>query len=147
MVISDTKFAQVTYLEEVGILSICWYRNPTMEQFTHLYLQGLQFVKENPGIRFYSTDISRIGPFDAEQESWLSRLYYPQVSEIIGEVIYAAVVFSENHFQALVNNYVASHIVPLSDFIQFNYFTNSDEALDWLRYMQKGQDLVLAAKS
>lgn len=147
MVISNSHFAQVTYLEEAGILSICWKLKPDMEQFSELYLKGLQFVKANPGIRFYSTDISQIGPFDVEQEAWLSRVYYPQVADIIGENIFAAVVFSEDHFNALVNNYVASHQLPLNDFIQFNYFTAIEEALDWLLYMQKGQDMVLAAQS
>ncbi|WP_133242766.1 hypothetical protein [Pontibacter virosus] len=120
---------------------------PDTEQFRNLYWQVLQFVKNSPNIRFYSTDISRIGPLDAEQEAWLSREYYPQVSDIIGEDIYAAVIFSEGHFKALVNNYIASQLLPLHEFIHFNYFTVKEEAMDWLLYMQKGQDLAIFAKS
>lgn len=147
MVISQTSFALVTYSKETDVLCISWKVKPDMEQFRNLYWQVLQFVKASPKICYYSTDISRIGPFDAEQEVWLSREYYPQVSECIGEDIYAAVIFSEGHFKALVNNYIASHLLPLHDFIHFNYFTDNEEAMDWLLYMQKGQDLAVAAKS
>ncbi|EJF11529.1 hypothetical protein O71_02302 [Pontibacter sp. BAB1700] len=95
MVISDSSYALVTYLKEADVLSISWKLKPDTDQFRNLYWQVLQFVKTNPKICYYSTDISRIGPFDAEQEIWLSREYYPQVSDIIGVDIYAAVIFSE----------------------------------------------------
>ncbi len=147
MVISDSSHALVTFSRDASVLSIQWKAKPDMEQFRNLYWQVLQFVKSNSRICFYNTDISRIGPFDPEQEAWLSREYYPQVSDIIGTDIYAAVVFSEGHFKALVSNYIGSRLLPLNDFIHFNYFTDNDEALDWLHYMQKGQDLALAAKS
>ncbi|WP_299985630.1 hypothetical protein [uncultured Pontibacter sp.] len=147
MVISDSSYALVTYLKEAGVLSISWKLKPDTDQFRNLYWQVLQFVKTSPKICYYSTDISRIGPFDAEQEVWLSREYYPQVSDIIREDIYAAVIFSEGHFKALVNNYIASQLLPVHDFIHFNYFTDKAEAMDWLLYMQKGQDLAMVAKS
>ncbi|PKV75760.1 hypothetical protein [Pontibacter ramchanderi] len=147
MVICDSSYAFVNYLKEVGVLCIGWKLKPSTEQFRNLYWQALQFVKTNPKIRYYSTDISRIGPFDTDQEAWLSREYYPQVAETIGQDIYAAVIFSEGHFNALVNNYMATHRLPLHEFIHFNYFTDKEEAMDWLQYMQKGQDLAILAKS
>lgn len=147
MVISNTSFAHISFMEAEQVLSICWKTKPDIGQFKNLYWQALQYVKTRPSIRFYLTDISAIGAFDMDQEVWLSQEYYPQVSQHIQADIYAAVVFSERHFKALVSNYVAAHLNPLSDFIQFNYFTDSEEALDWLRYMQQGQDLALVAKS
>jgi hypothetical protein len=147
MVISDSKLAHISFSESLDILSIRWKAKPDMEQFKNLYWQVLQFVKTQRKICYYSTDISQIGPFDTDQEAWLSREYYPQVSEIIGENIYAAVIFSEGHFKALVNNYVASDPLPLNDFIHFNYFTDVAEAADWLKLMQKGQDFAIAATS
>ncbi len=147
MVISDSKLAHISFSESFDILSIRWKANPDMEQFKNLYWQVLQFVKTQKKICYYSTDISQIGPFNTDQEAWLSREYYPQVSNIIGENIYAAVIFSEGHFKALVNNYVASDPLPLNDFIHFNYFTDVEEAADWLKLMQKGQDVAFAATS
>lgn len=147
MVISDSSYAFVHYSKSANVLCISWKLNPGIEQFRNLYWQVLQFVKSNPKICFYSTDISCIGPLDAEQEAWLSREYYPQVSKIIGQDIYAAVIFSEGHFKALVNNYIASPLLPVHDFIHFNYFTDKEEAMDWLMFMQKGQDLAILAKS
>jgi hypothetical protein len=147
MVLSDSSLALISYSGTDDVLSIKWKANPDIEQFKNLYWQVLQFVKANQKIRYYSTDISRIGPFDPEQEAWISREYYPQVADIIGENIYAAVIFSEGHFKALVSNYVASHMSPTDDFIHFNYFTDATEAIDWLMLMQKGQDFAFAAKS
>ncbi|MBX0332871.1 hypothetical protein K3G39_06445 [Pontibacter sp. HSC-14F20] len=147
MVISDSSYAFVAFLKEAGVLCISWKLKPDTEQFRNIYWQALQFVKINPSICYYSTDISRIGPLDPEQEAWLSREYYPQVSDILGQDIYAAVIFSEGHFKALVNNYIASRLLPVHDFIHFNYFTEKEEAMDWLLYMQKGRDSAILAKS
>lgn len=147
MVISDSSYAFVHYSKDAKVLCISWKLNPGMEQFRNLYWQVLQFVKTNPDIYYYTTDISRIGPLKAEQEAWLSREYYPQVYNIIGRDIYAAVIFSEGHFKALVNNYMATPQLPVHDFIHFNYFTDREEAMDWFLFMQKGQDLALLAKS
>ena len=147
MVISESTYAFANYLTEANVLLISWKLKPDRKQFRNLYWQVLQFVKTNPKICYYSTDISRIGPLDAEEEAWLSREYYPQVFEIIGKEIYAAVIFSDDHFNALVNNYIASHLLPQQDFIHFNYFTDQAEAMDWLMYMQKGQDLAFLAES
>lgn len=147
MVVSDSSHALVTLSEDSAVLSIKWKAKPDMAHFRNLYWQVLQFVKANAKICYYNTDISQIGPFDPDQEAWLSREYYPKVLDIIGENIYAAVVFSEGHFKALVSNYIASPLLTPSDFIHFNYFTDNAEALDWLRYMQKGQDLASVATS
>lgn len=147
MVISNSPLALISFSEDQDILSIRWKMKPDMEQFKNLYWQVLQFVKTKSKICYYSTDISQIGPFDTEQEAWLRREYYPQVLKIIGEHIYAAVTFSEGHFKALVSNYVASPPQPINDFIHFNYFTDVEEAADWLKLMQKGQDFAFAAIS
>lgn len=147
MVISESSLALVTFSDLHDILSINWKAKPDIEQFKNLYWQVLQFVKGNGKICYYSTDISLIGPFDPEQEAWLSREYYAQVYAGIQSDIYAAVIFSDDHFNALINNYVPSRQLPLSDFIHFNFFTDAAEANDWLINMQKGQNLLLGAKS
>ena len=118
-----------------------------MEQFKNIYWLALQFVRMQGKVRYYCTDISQSGPFDSEQETWLNREYYPQVFDSIQTNIYAAVVFSEGHFKALVSHYVPSQLLPLHDFIQFNYFTDSGEAFDWLSYMQKSQEITVSATS
>lgn len=147
MVISESSLAQIAFLDTRGALSIRWKAKPDMEQFKVVYLEALRFVRGVGKIRYYSTDISQIGAFDTEQEAWLSREFYPQVSDCIKTEIFAAVIFSEGHFNALVTNYAASNLTSTSDFIHFNYFTNEEEALDWLSFMQKGQDLVLYTRS
>jgi hypothetical protein len=147
MVISESPLALITFSDMNKVLSIQWKAKPDMELFKKTYWEVLQFVKGNGKICYYSTDISLIGPLDPEQEAWLSREYYAQVYASIQADIYAAVIFSEGHFNALVHNYVPSQQLPLSDFIYFNYFTNAEEAADWLVFIQKGQDLTLYAKS
>ncbi|WP_018478189.1 hypothetical protein [Pontibacter roseus] len=147
MVISETCFASITYSRKPEALFIKWKTKPDTQQFVDVYWQVLQFVKNNPRICFYCTDISQSGPFDSEQEAWLNAEYYPKVFDCIQSDIYAAVVFSEGHFKALVSNYVATQLLPLHEFIHFNYFTNPDEAWDWIAYMQESQDFALSATS
>jgi len=147
MVISENSFARITFSSQPEVLSISWKAKPDMEQFKNIYWLALQFVRTQPKIRYYCTDISRSGPFDSEQENWLNREYYPQVYDSIRANIYAAVIFSEGHFKALVSHYVPSQLLPLHDFIQFNYFTELGEALDWLSYIQKSQEITSPATS
>lgn len=147
MVISETSYVRIAFSSQPEVLSIQWKAKPDMEQFKNVYWQALQFVKGHCKISLYCTDISRIGPFDQEQEMWLNWEFYPQVLDCIQADIYAAVIFSEGHFKALVNNYVAPNLLPIHEFIHFNYFTNSVEANDWLKFIQESQDLALSAKS
>ncbi|MBD1395936.1 hypothetical protein H9Q13_02060 [Pontibacter sp. JH31] len=147
MVVCDTPYAYITYSSQSEVLSIKWKDRPSLEQFKNVYWQGLQFVKAHPEIRFYCVDISLIGPFDQEQELWLNWEFCPQVLDCIQTNIFAAVIFSEEHFNALVNNYVAPSLLPIHGFIQLNYFTDAVEAHDWLAYTQRSQGFALAAKS
>ncbi|WP_461490075.1 hypothetical protein [Pontibacter sp. HJ8] len=128
-------------------MTITWKAKPDTEQLKDVYWQALQFVKTYRKICFYCTDISSIGPLTADQEAWLTKEYYPQVFESIQSDIYAAVIFSEDHFKALISNYVAGRILPRHDFIHFNYFTDLAEATDWLLFIQKSQDQALNAGS
>jgi hypothetical protein len=147
MVISETSYVCLDFSSQPEVLSIQWKVKPDMEQFKNGYWQALQFVKGHRKIRYYSTDISRIGPFDQEQEMWLNWEFYPQVLDCIQADIYAAVIFSEGHFQALVNHYVAPNLLPIHQFIHFNYFTSSAEANDWLHFIKESQDFALSAES
>lgn len=147
MLISESCFARITLSSEPEVLTITWKAKPDTAQFKDVYWRVLQFVKTHRKTCFYCTDISMIGPLTSDQEAWLNKEYYPQVLNSIQSVIYAAVVFSEAHFNALISNYVAGRILPIHDFIHFNYFTDPAEAMDWLLYMQKSQDHALSAGS
>ncbi|WP_147383245.1 hypothetical protein [Pontibacter oryzae] len=115
-----------------------------MAEFKAAYLSALYFVETQPCIRLFYTDQILIGAFDAQQEGWLVQEFYPKVQHIITEDIWAAVVFSEDHFKAIVSNYKVPSALPVQRFIHFNYFTNRQEAELWLKEMKKGQNLLVA---
>lgn len=143
MVIFETPSALVTYQEQERLLLIQWLRKPDMDLFMDTYLHALQFVCEHQQTYYFCTDQSQIGPLDREQESWLNQEYYPKVYDCIKDEIYAAIVFSNSHFKAIVTNYQASVTLPQQHFIHFNYFTKQQEALQWLLDLKKGQDVAL----
>ncbi|MFD2245168.1 hypothetical protein [Pontibacter ruber] len=143
MVIYQTQIINIVYTAETQILQIEWKAKPSMAAFKEAYLKALQFVEEQQHTRFYCTDLTSCGPFDREQEAWLNTEYYPKVYKSIGSDIYAAVVFTEDHFKAIVSNYEPSQLSLNYSFILFNYFTVLHEAQDWLAQVQKGQETHL----
>ncbi|MBF9254693.1 hypothetical protein I2I11_15415 [Pontibacter sp. 172403-2] len=65
------------------------------------------------------------------------------VYNVIKDNIYAAVVFSEEHFKAIVSNYQVASPAAQHQFINFTYFTDLEEALFWLQSIKKGPDTAL----
>ncbi|WP_276495749.1 hypothetical protein [Pontibacter litorisediminis] len=143
MVIYETPGVNITFQEQERLLLIKWLQKPNMDALMDAYLHALQFVCEHRQIYFFCTDQSKIGPLDRDQEVWLSQEYYHKVHDCIQEEIYAAVVFSNAHFKAIVTNYQVPATLPQQHFIQFNYFTQMQEALQWLADVKKGQDVVI----
>lgn len=143
MVIFKTPGVNITFQEQESLLLIRWLSKPGMDLLTEAYLHALQFVCEHPQTYYFCADQSQIGPLDREQENWLNLEYYPKVYECINDEIYAAIVFSNAHFKAIVANYQVSATMPQQHFIQFNYFTKLQEALHWLADVKKGQDVAL----
>lgn len=143
MVIYQTSGVSITFQEEESLLLMQWLRKPGMDQLMEAYLHALNYVCEKRQIHYYCTDQTLIGPLDRDQEEWLNQEFYPKVYECIQREIYAAVVFTNAHFQAIVTNYQVPAVVPQQHFIHFNYFTKLQEALQWLSDVRKGQDEVL----
>ncbi|WP_266205415.1 hypothetical protein [Pontibacter kalidii] len=143
MVIFNTPGVNITFQEQEKLLLIHWLKKPNMELLMEAYLRALQFVCENRQTYYFCTDQTLIGPLDREQEAWLNQEYYPEVYACIQDEIYAAVVFSNAHFKAIVTNYQVPATLPQRHFIQFNYFTKQQEALQWLSDVKKGQDVAI----
>ncbi|WP_242928306.1 hypothetical protein [Pontibacter vulgaris] len=116
-----------------------WVKMPETAAFKEAYLSTLNYVAGHPYVKLYCTDLTLSGSLNREQEGWLYSEYYALVYNIIRDDIYAAVVFSEDHFKALVTNYLATPAVPNNDFIHFNYFTEQEEALSWLGDIYEGR--------
>ncbi|OKL41671.1 hypothetical protein [Pontibacter flavimaris] len=147
MVIFNTPGVNITFQEQERLLLIHWLKKPDMELLMDAYLHALQFVCDNRHTYYFCTNQTQIGPLDREQEAWLSQEYYPKVFECIQDEIYAAVVFSNAHFKAIVTNYQVPATLPQHHFIQFNYFTKQQEALQWLSDVKKGQDVAVIART
>ncbi|WP_157578082.1 hypothetical protein [Pontibacter akesuensis] len=143
MVIRETPCVKVTFFEEHKTLLISWLRGPSTKELHATYLHALQFIEAHPDVVLFCTDQTLIGSLTREQETWLMQEYYPKVYHILQDDVYAAVVFSESHFNAIVMNYQANAIAPGQHFIQFNYFTVLSEAMHWLKGINKGQSAEL----
>ena len=141
MVVYQTPLICIDFSAETQVLHISWKAKPSMYAFKEAYLKALQFVEDGHQTRYYCTDLTQSGPFDREQEAWLNTEYYPKVDKCIRKEIYAAVVFTESHFKAIVSNYEPAPLAAEQHFIQFNYFTDLHEAQDWLLQIQKGQEI------
>ena len=145
MVIHQTTGVTITFRQKEGVLLIQWLRKPDMVQLQDAYLRALSYVCENRQLFYFCTDQSLIGALNREQEEWLSQEFYPKVYDCIQGEIFAAIVFNTEHFKALVSNYQVPALLPQQHFIQFNYFTMLQEALQWLSDIRKGQDEALLA--
>ncbi|MEJ8802016.1 hypothetical protein [Pontibacter sp. H249] len=147
MIIKDTPYVCLAHDVDADILLINWKRSPTFKHFKDTYLAALQYVQLNALITSYCTELTAIGPLNREQEAWLNVEFYPNVFSTIKSKINAAVVFSEEHFKALVTNYQQPTYLINQDFIHFNYFTDFNEALYWLRDTKKGQKALTSMSS
>lgn len=144
MVVYSTTFSDIIFNSELEILQVIWKAKPTDSAFIDTYLHGLAFVREVRPVIFYCTDLTASGPLDREQEAWLNNVYYEKLQESINEDIFVAVVFTDEHFKAIITNYVATEAAATHDFILLNYFTDQQEAFHWLESIKKGQDTVVA---
>ncbi|TPE46019.1 hypothetical protein [Pontibacter mangrovi] len=142
MMIFDSPYVHISFREERGLLLIQWLRKPDHAKLVEAYLCALDFVSSSLSTLFFYTDLTSIGPLSREQENWLTQEFYPKVYQCLQTDIFAAVVFSEDHFKAIVTNYQLPSAALQHHFIQFNYFTSQEEALQWLLDVKKGQDVA-----
>lgn len=143
MVIYTTPFVDVEFVADVEFLLIKWKDKPDTQEFINTYSRILLYAMGKYNTNLFCTDLTKIGSLKNEQESWLNMEYYQQVYRGLDADIYAAVVFSEDHFKAMITNYRATETESLHSFIHFNYFTELKEASDWLASIKKGQDALV----
>ena len=143
MVVHSTTYSDIIFDSELEILQVIWKAKPTDSAFIETYLQGLAFVQNVQPVYFYCTDLTIIGSLEREQEAWLNTVFYAKMQETVKEDVFIAVVFTEEHFKAIITNYAATEAVNTHDFILFNYFTDREEALHWLDSVKKGQDALM----
>lgn len=144
MVIKNTPYVCITHSIDAGVLLINWKRCPSTKQLKDSYLAALEYVHHGSLVTSFCTDLSTSGPLSREQEAWLMLEFYPKVYEVIQSSINAAVVFTEEHFKAIVTNYQQPAYFTRQTFIHFNYFTEIREAQHWLAAIKKGQDTLSA---
>ena len=142
MVVYSTAFSDIIFDSELEILQVIWKAKPTDSAFIETYLSGLNFVQEVKPVMLYCTDLTLIGPLEREQEAWLNNVYYSKLHDTLQADIFVSVVFTEDHFKAIITNYTATKATSSHDFILFNYFTDRQEAFHWLESVNKGYDTV-----
>lgn len=141
MLIYSTPCARVEYKEEGNILLIKWNQKPDSDQFKNVYSRVLELAEKEYPTTLFCTDMSACGSLSTEQECWLNEEYYLQVYNSLKDNIYAAILFSEDHFKAIISNYKELEADSLHAFMHFNYFTKTNEAFQWLSSIKKGQDV------
>ena len=143
MVIYTTPCVEVEFVADIEFLLIKWKQKPETQEFVDTYTRILQYAKGSYQTNLFCTDLTLIGSLKNEQEAWLNSEYYQQVYNGLRADIYAAVVFSEEHFNAMITNYKATETESAHTFLQFNYFTEQEEAFQWLSSIKKGQDALV----
>jgi hypothetical protein len=141
MVVYTAPSVSVEYKCEENILLLKWAKKPDTEVFKQAYNRLLHFATEEYPTSLFCVDMSECGSFDSDQEEWLAKEYYLKVYGGVQDTIYAAVIFSEAHFQAIISNYKALENEPFYYFLHLNYFTKTREAFNWLSGIKKGQDV------
>ena len=147
MVLKDTAYVELRHCVDTDILLINWKRSPSIKQFKDSYLTALRYVESTYLLTSFCTQLTAIGPLSRELEAWLMLEFYPNVFQIIKSPINAAVVFSEEHFKAIVSNYQQPNYLSRQEFIHFNYFTDFEEAMHWLVDIRKGQEATSSLSS
>lgn len=147
MVVADTPFLNLYYYADAGIMQVSWKKKPTVTALQEAYWKVLAFGTDQKSVRLICTDLTESGSLDREQEAWLANVYYKKVYDAVQDDIFVAVVFSEEHFKAIVYNYQITPHDAAHDFIQLHYFTSLKQAFDWLTYIKKGQEVTLLQAS
>lgn len=143
MVVYSTAFSDIIFDSELEILQVIWKAKPTDNALIDTYLHGLAFIQDVTPVKLYCTDLTAIGPLERDQEAWLNNVFYSKLHAALQTDIFVSVVFTEEHFKAIITNYTATKPATLHDFILFNYFTDRQEAFHWLESVNKGLDTVL----
>ncbi|WP_089319139.1 hypothetical protein [Pontibacter ummariensis] len=139
----ETPLVLIQYIPSLNTMLIRWKQKPDDRSFQEAYWVALRYVGEIRLVTLFCTDLTTCGALGRGQEAWLNLEYYPEVHKTVKEDIYAAVVFSEDHFKAIVSNYLVSSDLQQQSFIHFNYFTQQEEALYWLGQLNRGRDLAV----
>lgn len=145
MVLLETECVKIIYLNQYNCLKIKWLEKPNDTAFVSAHLAALQFSIDHHTVKLYCTDLTLIGSLTREQEFWLIQECYKKSYNVLQDNFFVAVVFSEEHFKAVVTNYVAPSATLSHDFVHLNYFTDQGEALQWLESIKKGQDSALVS--
>lgn len=143
MVLLETAYVRISYLNQFNCLLIKWLQKPDDAAFVSAHLAALQFSIDNHTVTLYCTDLTLTGSLSREQEAWLIQECYKKSYNVLQDDFFVAVVFSEEHFKAVVMNYFVPSAAPSHKFVHFNYFTDQGEALHWLESIKKGQDMAL----
>ncbi|MCJ8167387.1 hypothetical protein MKJ04_21275 [Pontibacter sp. E15-1] len=143
MVVLETPYVKISYLFQVNCLSVSWLMRPTDAVFIEAHVAIVEFLSKNFPVKLYCTDLTLVGALTKDQETWLATECYNKTYNILNDDFYVAVVFSENHFKAVVSNYMVPSSETADDYVHFNYFTDQEEALHWLENIKKGQDSAL----
>lgn len=133
----------IEFNSDSGVLQIKWVQKPSLEDLKDTYSKVFQMADESYSTAYFCIDMSECGSFSVEQENWLQQEYYPLVHQALHKSIYIAIVFSEEHFKAIISNYKTQKPELFHPHMHFNYFTNAGEAQHWLKSIKKGQDAVL----
>lgn len=143
MVIEETPSVTIAYCFKTNGILVRWQEITCLDGFKEVYGKVFDFAVKQYKIKHYCIDLRLAGALTREQENWLTSYYYNEVNRVIKDCISIAVVFSEEHFKAIIRNYYAAAEIQQHDFIQFNYFTDVKEAEYWLCSIQKGQDTAV----
>lgn len=140
MLVNESPYAFIEYFAGSNGVLIRWKKLKDLRSFKTVYNKVLERAVKKYKIKYYCTDLRAVGPLTREQEAWLVSEYYDAVYRELKGDIALAVVFSEEHFNAIINNYQLPAENRQPDFIHFDYFTDLREALNWLKAKQEGQD-------
>lgn len=143
LVIHETPFVEVAHVKRAEALIIRWKVQPDDCSFRETYLKCSEYVMASQPLTYFCTDLTLIGSLEREYEAWLAIEFYPEFYKKIQKTIYAAVVFSEDHFKALIVNYQLPADSQAHAAIHFNYFTSQEEAWFWLESIKKGHDTAV----
>jgi hypothetical protein len=126
-VISDTEFADISFIEELKLIQIIWKGKVDGENYKKTFMIALDFGVDHE-VDFFMSDIRQqviIGP---RERKWFEEVAIPLAVE--RGLKKGCTVFDGNIFKEYYLNHILLRTVKFN--LPFKFFKTIDQAQEWL---------------
>jgi len=125
--ISDTQYAEITFIEELKLIQIIWKGKVDGENYKKTFMAALDFGLDHE-VHFFMSDIRKQVVIGPRERKWFEEVAIPLAVE--RGLTKGCTVFDGNIFKEYYLNHILLRTVKFN--LPFKFFKTIDQAQEWL---------------